>query len=228
MIAAGAGSKSKSLAQMKKSVNVGELRALCPDRNSRDRRTLDEIQRDIKLRNAKPGSTGSGASTPRDRERDRDRDRDRIPASRPAGRPSDRDVRDPRDRIADRERERRRRQPSSSDSDSDSDDSRRGPPRKRNRGGSSGDSQFGEPSRSAVSAMIQDMFNRGRAHAHRPAPRDDYDSGSDMEAGLSDVEAEEKRALAIARREDLEAEKEENMRKEAKERAKRDRERKGR
>lgn len=66
------------------------------------------------------------------------------------------------------------------------------------------------------------MFSRGRAPRHY-----DDDSGSDMEAGLSDVEAEEKRALRLARKEDEEAERLENERKAAKERMKRERERKG-
>jgi protein SPT2 len=54
-----------------------------------------------------------------------------------------------------------------------------------------------------------------------PVREYDDDSGSDMEAGLSDVEMEEKRALKIARREDEEAEREENARREAKEKMKR-------
>lgn len=46
-----------------------------------------------------------------------------------------------------------------------------------------------------------------------------------MEAGLSDVEEEERRAIRIARREDEIAEKEERERKEKKERLRRERER---
>lgn len=199
----------KTMAQMKKGVDVGSLRKLCPDRDSRDRRSIDEIQRDIRMRKA-AAAGGSGTSTPRggdrgaarpgDRDRDRDRDRGRDP--RDADR---RDSFRDRDRFRDKERDRRRRSPSS---EYDS------PPRKRRR------DSFDEPSRGAVSAMIQEMFGRGRA----PRRYDD-DSGSDMEAGLSDVEMEEKRALKIARREDELAEKEENARREAKERARRERER---
>ena len=67
-----------------------------------------------------------------------------------------------------------------------------------------------------VSREIQAMFAR-------PGRRvvDDDEASSDMEAGLSDVEAEERRAGKIARREDERAEKEERERREAKARMKR-------
>jgi protein SPT2 len=188
--------------QRKTSVDVSSLRKLCPDRDSRDRRTVDEIQRDIRARKGGPaGAPASGGrdlrrSDARDGRDNRDnRDRDRV---RDRGR--DRG----RDRDRDRDRDRRRRSPSSDYSLS--------PPRKRSR------SSPPEASRSAVSAMIQGMFSRGRPLQQYA---DDDSDGSDMEAGLSDVEMEEKRALRIARREDDEAEREENVRREAKERMKR-------
>lgn len=78
-----------------------------------------------------------------------------------------------------------------------------------------------EPSRDAVSAMIQSMFNRGRAPRHYD---DDYDS-DDMEAGLDDVEAEERRALRLAKLEDQKEEQLEAQRRAEKERRARERER---
>jgi protein SPT2 len=56
----------------------------------------------------------------------------------------------------------------------------------------------------------------------------DEESGSDMEAGLSDVEEEEKRAIRIARREDELAETEERERRARKEKLRLERERGGR
>jgi protein SPT2 len=52
----------------------------------------------------------------------------------------------------------------------------------------------------------------------------DDEDGDDMEAGLDDVEAEERRAAAIARREDEAAEREERERRERKEKLKREKE----
>lgn len=66
--------------------------------------------------------------------------------------------------------------------------------------------------------MIQGMFSRGRG------PRryeDDFSDGSDMEAGLSDIDSEEKRAAKIARLEDEKEERAEAERRAAKERARR-------
>ncbi|KAL1405421.1 hypothetical protein Q8F55_009052 [Vanrija albida] len=173
--------KPMGIAGMKKSVDVSSLRKLCPDRDSRDRRTIDEIQRDLKAK-GKPSAPPTSASRPGAPRRD----------SASTGRAGDA----------------RRRPRSPSTSEDDSDDSDRAP-RKRGRGSPPPN---GEPSRQAVSAMIQSMFNRGR-----PARtyNDDYES-DDMEAGLSDVEAEEHRALRIARYEDDQAEKEEEARKTAK------------
>jgi protein SPT2 len=76
-----------------------------------------------------------------------------------------------------------------------------------------------------VSAMIQELFRR----PDRPPPRRVYSdeesgSGSDMEAGLSDVEEEEQRALRVARREDELAEREERERKARKEKLRKERE----
>jgi protein SPT2 len=73
--------------------------------------------------------------------------------------------------------------------------------------------------------MIQELFRR----PDRPPPRrvysdEDSGSGSDMEAGLSDVEEEEQRALRVARREDELAEREERERKARKEKLRKERE----
>ncbi|TXT03836.1 hypothetical protein VHUM_04357 [Vanrija humicola] len=175
--------KAVGIAGMKKTVDVSSLRKLCPDRDSRDRRTLDEIQRDLKGARKPPAAAppASKPGAPR---------RDSAPAAGRAG-------------------DTRRRPRSPSTSDYDSEDSDRAP-RKRGRGSPPPN---GEPSRSAVSAMIQSMFSRGRPTR---TYHDDYES-DDMEAGLSDVEAEERRALRIARYEDDQAEKEEAAHKAAKE-----------
>ena len=68
-------------------------------------------------------------------------------------------------------------------------------------------------------------FRRPGAGPVRRYQDSDSGSGSDMEAGLSDVEQEEMRAGRIARKEDLIAEKEEEERKRMKEATKRQRER---
>ena len=79
--------------------------------------------------------------------------------------------------------------------------------------------------RTKVSAMIQELFRRPGAGGQggRKAVYSDSES-DDMEAGLSDVEEEEARAIRIARREDELAEREERERKARKERLKRERE----
>jgi hypothetical protein len=66
------------------------------------------------------------------------------------------------------------------------------------------------------------MFRRPGA---APKRYDDVysDEDSDMEAGLDDVEMEERRTAAIARREDMLAEQEEKAKRAAKEKAKRER-----
>jgi protein SPT2 len=79
--------------------------------------------------------------------------------------------------------------------------------------------------RTKVSAMIQELFRRPGTGGQggRKAVYSDSES-DDMEAGLSDVEEEEARAIRIARREDELAEREERERKARKERLKRERE----
>lgn len=79
--------------------------------------------------------------------------------------------------------------------------------------------------RTKVSAMIQELFRRPGTGGQggRKAVYSDSES-DDMEAGLSDVEEEEARAIRIARREDELAEREEKERKARKERLKRERE----
>jgi protein SPT2 len=77
--------------------------------------------------------------------------------------------------------------------------------------------------RTKVSAMIQELFRRPGGQGGRKAVYSDSES-DDMEAGLSDVEEEEARAIRIARREDELAEREERERKARKERLKRERE----
>lgn len=174
-----------------------DLRALCPDRGSRDQRTIDEIQRDIKARK-NPSSTSTSRSPKPDR--------NRIAPTPMNGRTGPGSIRPPA----------RRRSPSTSSSASSS--STDVPARKRPRPGESG----GGSNKPNISSMIQDIFRR----PGRPTPLQ-YDSdseGSDMEAGYSDVEEEERRAVRIARREDEMAEKEERERKEKKERLRKERE----
>lgn len=201
-IGAKAGGTGKGVAGMKKAIDVSGLRKLCPDRDTRDRRTVDEIQRDIRLRKGAM-STGTASAA----------------SSKP---PSAGAQRDNKDRVRDRGRDRRsppraagkvRRRPMSS-SDSDSDAST--PPRKRHALAGPNFDGDAPASRAAVSQLIQGMFGRGRPQQHH----DDYSDGSDMEAGLSDIDSEEKRASKIARREDAEEERLEAQRREAKERAK--------
>lgn len=212
-------SGAKGISGMKKGLDVTGLRKLCPDRDTRDNRTVDEVQRDIRLRKglvdpavsrSGPASASSSrppsAGLPRDRDRDisrgsdRDRDRKALPARRSPPRHAG-------------PGKARRRSPSISDSDSDAST----PPRKRRVLGGPDFNGDAPASRAAVSAMIQGMFSRDGA------PRrydDDYSDGSDMEAGLSDIDSEEKRAAKLARREDLEEERKEAERRAAKERAK--------
>lgn len=202
-MAAKAGAAGKGISGMKKSFDVSGLRKLCPDRDTRDRRTVDEIQRDIRLRKgiqppppSAASSKPSSAGPPRDtRDKERDRGRDRRSPPRSAGKV-------------------RRRSPSTSDSDSDAST----PPRKRHAIAGPNFDGDAPSSRAAVSALIQGMFNRGRPQQRR---YDDDSDGSDMEAGLSDIDSEEKRAAKIARREDQEEERLEAERRAAKERAKR-------
>jgi protein SPT2 len=69
--------------------------------------------------------------------------------------------------------------------------------------------------------MIQEIFKRPGQQKRVYA---DSESDTDMEAGLSDVEEEEMRAIRIARREDELADREERERRVRKEKLKRERE----
>ncbi|KAL7421798.1 hypothetical protein Q5752_003569 [Cryptotrichosporon argae] len=185
------------------------LRKLGANRAERDDRTLDEIQRDIRARKGGPSverrdkGASAGAAAGKHRGSPMKGGRGRSPPGKPP-------------------EGRRRRSPS--DSASDSDDSSSPRARKRRRSPALAE----DASRAEVSAVIRDLFRRpDRAPRPPVSAYDDDDSGSDMEAGLSDVEAEERRALRIARMEDEEDEAEERRRKEAKERARRERERRG-
>ena len=176
----------------------GDLRALCPDRGQRDNRTIDQIQRDIKARKA-----GAIVSLNGDK-----RTKSKSPDKKPSSTPTKPGIRPP-SRPS-------KRPPSPTPSTSsestvsyDGGRSRKKP--KRN------------DEKTKVSAMIQELFRR----PDRPPPRpvySDEESGSDMEAGLSDVEEEEQRALRVARREDELAEREERERKARKEKLRRERE----
>jgi protein SPT2 len=175
----------------------GDMRALCPDRGSRDNRTIDQIQRDIKAR--KSGSMAGSAIKGDKRSRSPDK---KIPAptytSRLPNRPNP---------ISSSSR--RRLSPTPSTSTSSEDEA----PRKRIKP---------DDDRTKVSAMIQELFKR----PGQPQKRvySDSESDTDMEAGLSDVEEEEQRAIRIARREDELAEREERERKARKEKLRRERE----
>ena len=178
-----------------KEVGHTDLRALCPDRGSRDNRSIDQIQKDIKARKLGPGVKEAKRSRSPDK-------RTSIPStSRPPVRP------------AASSSSRRRPSPTPSTSTSSSEDEA---PRKRVKP---------DDDRTKVSAMIQELFRRPGTGGQggRKAVYSDSES-DDMEAGLSDVEEEEQRAIRIARREDELAEREERERKARKERLKRERE----
>ena len=185
-------STSSASARKGKGKEVGhtDLRALCPDRGSRDNRSIDQIQKDIKARKLGPGV----------KEAKRSRSPDKSSARRP-----------PRPGASSSSR--RRPSPTPSTSTSSSEDEA---PRKRVKP---------EDDRTKVSAMIQELFRRPGTGGQggRKAVYSDSES-DDMEAGLSDVEEEEARAIRIARREDELAEREERERKARKERLRRERE----
>jgi protein SPT2 len=208
-----------------------ELRALCPDRDTRDRRTIDEIQRDIV--NARPVDL-SKIHTQVDRERHGKRNtasgsRSSSPVkgiikpskTKPPPIPSSaRPIKSPHN-LPPSAKPRRARSPSSSSTTSSRSQSSIPNPRKRSK------YPPDEPSQYEISKQIQDMFRR----PDRPPPGrvvySDEESDGDMEAGLSDVEAEERRAAVLARREDERAEKEEREHRERKERLRREREKGG-
>ena len=187
--------------------DVADLRALCPDRTNRDQRTIDEIQRDIKARKAGTTPVGTKPTTSPGKGQAHDR---QNPSTLKTQRQS------PNKRPP----ARRRSYSASSVSTSDSDSSIQ-PTRKKSRPDIGHGAGKGKTD---ISSMIQDLFRR----PGRPPPTARYDSdseGSDMEAGLSDVEEEERRAISIARKEDMLAEKEERERRERKEKLRRERER---
>ena len=178
--------------QLNKSIKGEGMRKLCPDRDTRDRRSIDEIQKDIKARK-------KGAEP------------EPLPARvKPKPPPIPTTARPPPGTTPNR----RQRSPSSSSTSSYELDR----PRKRYRD----EAQFSELSQAQVSAEIQALFRRPGMAQRKYVDDFSDDGSSDMEAGLSDVEEEERRTAAIARREDEIAEREERERKLAKERAKRE------
>ncbi|WVQ99332.1 hypothetical protein IAU59_006464 [Kwoniella sp. CBS 9459] len=244
--------------QLKAQFQAEGLRKLCPDRATRDRRSIEEIQRDIKAKSKKAvgGSADVSPNPGSARDRDRDRDKKRSPErgkyghvqlnTNTNGSSASKTGMKPPSRLDDRGRpisvmssaaiasanlpRKRRPSPSSSDSGSGSDSDISSSPRPSKKRYNARDrspplrlnersSQFD------VSAEIQAMFRRpGRAPLPSRRYQDDIsdDGSSDMEAGLSDVEVEERRAARIARREDEEAEREERERKLAKEKRKKE------
>ncbi|OCF36672.1 hypothetical protein I316_01268 [Kwoniella heveanensis BCC8398] len=247
--------------QLRAQFQAEGMRKLCPDRATRDRRSIEEIQRDIKAR-SKKGAGGDealsgGPATDRERGPKRSPERGQYgqasangsatkPGIRPPPRPPKRDDRGrpiPSSTTAittanAKASFKRRPSPSSSNSASDSDSYSSSSPRPskkrydpysngRGRGRSrSPPLRLNErSSQFDVSAEIQAMFRRpGRPPLPSRGYADDIsdDGSSDMEAGLSDVEVEERRAARIARREDEEAEREERERKLAKEKRKKE------
>ncbi|KAK4685443.1 protein SPT2, partial [Tremellales sp. Uapishka_1] len=157
--------------------NLEGMRKLCPDRELRDQRTIDEIQSDIRRR--REAKEGQPSPIPR------------APQSivrRPVPSPK------------------RRRSPSSSSSSASTPPPRSKFPRR-------------SPPVTDVSAAIRAMFTRpGQAQR---VYRDDWSDDSDMEAGMEDVEREERLALRLAKEDDEREEKEERRRREAKEKLKR-------
>ncbi|ORY34043.1 hypothetical protein BCR39DRAFT_556833 [Naematelia encephala] len=201
--------------RVNKDMHKEGLRKLCTDRDTRDRRTIDEIQRDArarkeaKLGNDKEKEKKKIDSTPLPKVRPK---LPPIPTTaRPAPTSHSPALPPPAQRTVSPKRRRRSSSPSSSSSyETDERPSKRGT------------FERSLPSHAAISAEIQALFRR----PDRPAPkRMDWsdDDSDDMEAGLSDVEAEERRTAKIARLEDEAAEREERMRREDKERRKRER-----
>lgn len=229
----GVGGKGKGSVrdQIQRKGAVEGLRKLCPDRSTRDRRTIEEIARDIK---AKKDGSAPASQTPLPRDQGRRLSPPKgirpvasfngsggggVKISKPSG--TDKVPLPRRDdpRLIPPSSA-RKRQPSISSSSSTSSTS---PPPSKKRYAS----RLSPPLRlndkssaAAVSAEIQALFRRpGRPPPSRKSGYDDdlSDGSSDMEAGLSDVELEESRAARIARKEDEAAEREERERKARKE-----------
>ncbi|EIW70675.1 hypothetical protein TREMEDRAFT_68167 [Tremella mesenterica DSM 1558] len=220
-------SRPKPLPTTTKKTEIDGLQKLCADREIRDRRTVDEIHRDIKAR--KTGSS-SGATMETSRSRTESRSvspmkkassrsisppktklRIPIPTSARPLSPDLKPIKRQRSSAADSET-------SESDSEDEEEDSG-----KRRRISNHSPKGIQLPSRDVISSEIQAIFRRpGRT----PKPvYEDEDSGSDMEAGFEDLEREERRAARIARLEDEQEERKERERREAKLRVKRERER---
>ncbi|WWD02913.1 hypothetical protein V865_000955 [Kwoniella europaea PYCC6329] len=224
--------------QLNSQAKIDGLRKLCPDRATRDRRTIEEIQRDIK---AKKGGNGSVSPLPplpssvggiKGKERSPIKHNDNPKSSTSIPKAQISSSTKPIMKQKDHSRPPKRRQsPSSSDSASDS-SSGSSPPRKKfdlySRRSRSPPVRLNEHSSHLdIRDEIQKLFRRPGA-SNRPTYRDEYsDSGSDMEAGLSDVEEEERRTARIARREDELAEREEREHRLAKLKRKKEIEKKG-
>ncbi|ODO08847.1 hypothetical protein L198_00580 [Cryptococcus wingfieldii CBS 7118] len=164
-----------------------ELRKLCPDRDTRDRRSVDDVARDLKAKRSKA---------------------EMVPVKSTAGPLG---ARNPEMRSPKRGRR------STSSESTDSDDSIVSPPLKRRPG------SFEEPPRSTISAEIQALFRRPGGAPQRRYDDDFSDASSDMEAGMDDVEGEERKAARAARLEDQAAEREEREHRARKEALKRQR-----
>lgn len=213
----------KMIAPGKKGAGAAnEMRKLAPGRDGWDRRSIDEIARDLKAK--RPQVEGMGRTNSADEVR---------PVSKVVG------VKRPRSTSPAKASAKPKARPPPIPS------SARPPPvsssarpsssavqtkRPRPRSPSTSSSSASPPRRglpdldpddvAGVSATIQALFRRPGA---KPPKYADSDASSDMEAGMSDVEEEERRAARIARREDELAEKEEREHRERKERMKRER-----
>ncbi|WRT66304.1 uncharacterized protein IL334_003258 [Kwoniella shivajii] len=200
------------------------LRKLCPDRATRDRRTIEEIQRDIKAKRI-PNPSGNGSISParKDKPLPHGRARSPIKASKNISPPKSSKISSSAmSKLPPPRGNEKKRRPSPSSSSSASSDENSPPRKKRPL-----DPYRRSPpptSHLDVSAQIQALFRRPGAAPKRY--NDQFsDDESDMEAGLSDVEEEERRTARIARLEDERAEKEEREHKLAKEKRKKELER---
>ena len=240
----------------KASKNDAELIALCKNRDTRDLRTIDEIQKDIKARKAgslsaaapqsgaisgsvSPSRHGSGApvktktkvpipSSARPTQSVSsagESSRSVSPAKAPAPntKPKIAIPSSARPTVKSSSPRKRQREESYETDSVTSEDEPVTRKRAKQRGAGGGRKQLDEdePSRAFISAQIQDLFRRPGRGPPRPVVYSDDESDSDMEAGVTDMEAEERAAARIARLEDEMEERKERERKEAKERMKR-------
>ncbi|WVQ67734.1 uncharacterized protein L199_005939 [Kwoniella botswanensis] len=218
--------------QLNSQAKIDGLRKLCPDRATRDRRTIEEIQRDIKAKKGGSGSVSPLPPLPSSAGKGKERSPIKINPTSSTSLPKSHISNSNKPPAKEISRPPKRRpSPSSSDSDSDS-SSDSSPPRKKfdpySRRSRSPPVRLNEHSSHLdIRDEIQKLFRRPGA-SNRPTYRDEYsDSGSDMEAGLSDVEEEERRTARIARREDELAEREEREHRLAKLKRKKEIEKKG-